>query len=238
MSMHTKKGFLIATAAAIASALPATPSYAAPPNVSNSLASWEIAGQFNPTNNINTATNPFEVWTYGYTVAADCSGSVIPFKNKGVDPTHLGSKFTFWSLGTNGATNANDLPLVGQREGATLLNPVRYSPQGITMHPGPQGQCAVVRFTVPATGKYTIMGRFWAQNITAGGTNSGTRVMRNGSPAIDARVTVTAPSGTTNNPFTWSGALNLGDTIDFMVDANGSFISDSTGLHGYIQRDE
>ena len=30
--------------------------------------------------------------------------------------------------------------------------------------------------------------------------------------------------------------LNVGDTIDFMVGANGSFISDSTGLHGYIER--
>ncbi len=197
--------------------------------------SWEIAGQFNPTNSIGAATNPFEVWTYGYTEAADCSGAVIPFGNKGQNPNVAGRPVSFWSRGPNGSSNTADLPMVGQSEGATQLTPLRYAPQGMTLHPGSRGECAVVRFTAPQAGTYRMMGRFWAQNVTAGGTNVSTSVVKNGG-IIDAAMTITAPSGASNNPFAWSGTLAQGDTIDFRVGANGSFLNDSTGLHGYIER--
>jgi hypothetical protein len=198
--------------------------------------SWEIAGQFNPTNSISTATNPFEVWTYGYTVAADCSGPVIPFRNKGQSPNSAGRPTSFWSRGSNGANNTADLPMVGQSEVSTQLTPLRYSPQGLWMHPGSRGECAIVRFTAPEAGTYRMMGRFWAQNVTAGGTNVSTSVVKNGTITVDAAMTITAPGTPTNNPFNWSGTLAQGDTVDFRVGANGSFLNDSTGLHGYIER--
>lgn len=199
------------------------------------VASWEIAGQFNPTNNIAGATNGFEVWSYGYTEAANCSGPVILFRNKGFNPNVAGRPASYWSRGANGSANTNDLPMVGQSEGSTQLSPLRYAPQGLTMHPGPKGECAIVRFTAPEAGNYRLMGRFWAQNVTAGGTNVSTSVLKN-TTFIDAAMTITAPSGSTNNPFNWSGALSQGEVIDFRVGANGSFLNDSTGLHGYIER--
>jgi hypothetical protein len=193
-----------------------------------SLASWEIAGQFNATK------NPYEVWTYGYINEPDCKGTMIPFKNK-TSNSFMNRSIDQWQRGTT--LDANDLPMVGQSKGDTLLAPLKWSPNGISMHPGPQGQCAVVRFTAPAAGNYRFMGRFWAQNVSSSGTDTDVTVAINnlGTPS-NIKALGGAP---TNKPFMATGiSLKVGDTIDFKVGANGNFINDSTGLHGYIQRDE
>jgi hypothetical protein len=199
------------------------------------VASWEIAGQF------NAAQNPFEVWTYGYTEKPDCSGAMIPFKNK-LSSSFQSRPFDEWLLGTT--ESANDLPMVSQTKGNTLLSPLKWSPNGLSMHPGPQGQCAVVRFTAPAAGNYRFMGRFWAQNVSGPGNSTDTNVMvainNSNLPGFPANIKALGlPASPTNMPFMKTDvSLAIGDTIDFKVSANGNFISDSTGLHGYIQRDE
>jgi hypothetical protein len=194
--------------------------------------SWEIAGQFNPAPNIGSST--FEVWSYGYTDAADCSGPFIPFKNW-ITRSFSGQNLRGWRRGPNGNDTAS-LPEVTQTSASTMTNPLRFAPMGLSMHPGSNGECAIVRFTAPETGNYRMMGRFWAQNVTAGGTNVTTSVFKNAGSIDGAPMTITAPSGSTNNPFNWNGSLNQGDVVDFRVGANGSFLNDSTGLHGYIER--
>jgi hypothetical protein len=199
------------------------------------VASWEIAGQF------NAAQNPYEVWTYGYTEKADCTGPMIPFKNK-TSNSFMARSINQWQRGTT--LDANDLPMVGQSKGDTLLAPLKWSPNGISMHPGPQGQCAVVRFTAPAAGNYRFMGRFWAQNTSGVGNSTDTNVMvtinDSTPPIVSGNIkALGSPAAPTNKPFMSTGvSLAVGSTIDFKVGANGNFISDSTGLHGYIQRDE
>jgi hypothetical protein len=210
------------------------------------IASWEIAGQFNPNNLPSTSSAPYtstyEVWTYGYTDLANCSGPVIPFVKR-VTRAFMGT--TTEALQRGPTEDANDLPLIGQTSGPSLLpplSPLRYSPGGLTMHPGPQGQCAVVRFTAPQTGKYRMMGRFWAQNVSNTGTETDTSVALNGGPLIPVvRIRALNPTSgnPSNHPFTSSVMnLNQGDTLDFRVGSAGSFLNDSTGLHGYIQRDD
>jgi hypothetical protein len=196
------------------------------------VASWEIAGQF------NAAQNPFEVWTYGYINEPDCNGTMIPFKNK-LSTSFVDRPFDNWVRGTT--TNANDLPAVAQSKGTTLLTPLKLSPNGISMHPGPQGQCAVVRFTAPAAGNYRFMGRFWGQNVSTGNNDVDVMVMVNNPSGLStiASGNIRASGPVTNKPFMSTGvSLSVGSTIDFKVGSNGSFDSDSTGLHGYIQRDE
>ena len=194
------------------------------------IASWEIAGQFNPTQ------NPFEVWSYGYKADLDCKGPIVLFTNK-TNQTFGPNINDWWMKGTT--TGSQDLPMVGQSKGVTSVAPLKFSPNGITMHPGPVGECAVVRFTAPVKGAYRFTGRFWAQNITAGGTNSRPMVVvKNNVGSPVAAGNITAPAGTTNLPFNGSVGLAAGDTIDFMVGSNGSFLNDSTGLHGFIMRVE
>lgn len=210
---------------------------AQPPKPMDHIPSWEIAGQF------NANQNPFEVWSYGYKQAADCTGPLVLTTNPVTQSWTR--NVLYWLRGTN-INNSSDLPAIGQSQGATLLTPLRFSPKGLTMHPGPQNQCAVVRFTVPERGRYRMMGRFWAQNVSAPGNETDTDTMvvhtnASGTPSfIDPVTRVQALSGpVTNNHFEIIGngqMFDQGDTIDFMVGSRGNFNSDSTGLHGYIER--
>lgn len=228
-----------AGAAGIMTNLTATQNCDVKPVTAAHLPSWEIAGQFNATQ------NPFEVWSYGYKVAADCKGPLVPLTNPVLSPNPASTRY--WLRGTS-VNNANDLPAVGQTQVPnTLLTPLRFSPMGLSLHPGPQNQCAVVRFTVPERGRYKMMGRFWAQNVSAPGNETDTDTMvvhtaaaTNATSFIDPVTRVQALSGpVTNNHFEIAGdgrVFDEGDTIDFMVGSRGNFISDSTGLHGYIER--
>ena len=92
------------------------------------VASWEIAGQF------NAAQNPFEVWTYGYTKEPNCIGPIIPFTNK-ISNSFVGRPFDNWLRGTTAISS--DLPAVGQSKGSTLISPLKLSPNGLSVHPGP-----------------------------------------------------------------------------------------------------
>jgi hypothetical protein len=203
-----------------------------------SLASWEIAGQF------NAAQNPFEVWTYGYTVDPNCNGPVIPYKIKGSNSA-FGRNFDHWLRNTLG--DSNDHPTVSQSKGNTLLSPMKLSPNGLVLQPGTQNQCTVVRFTAPAAGNYSLMGRFWAQFVNSPGSETDTDVMVTVNSMVSgSSVTTLVPSTNikgsgpvTNKPFMATGvSLAAGGTIDFKVGSNGNFNYDLTGLHGYIQRDE
>jgi hypothetical protein len=200
------------------------------------VASWEIAGQF------NAAQNPYEVWTYGYTVDPNCNGPVIPYKIKGSN-YFADRTFDHWLRNTLG--DPNDHPTVSQSKGNTLLSPMKLSPNGLVVQPGTQNQCSVVRFTAPAAGNYRLMGRFWAQDVQSAGTDTNVMVSVN-SMVSGSSATTLVPStniksfGTvTNKPFMSTGvALEAGGTIDFKVGSNGNYINDAVGLHGYIQRDE
>ena len=37
-----------------------------------------------------------------------------------------------------------------------------FAPRGLLMHPGKNGECAVIRLTVPYIGWYRVAGRFYA----------------------------------------------------------------------------
>lgn len=202
--------------------------FAAPPP---SLESWEIAGQMNP------AANPSEVWSYGYKAAADCSGPFVKMTNS-VSAPFMGGTFKGWRRGPS-ATGTASLPQVMQWNGGTAISPLKLSPRGLELHPGPAGECAVVRFTAPDSGRYEVHGRFWAMNNSAGGTNTDTMVVvtQGGTPSTLNSGNVIRPGTPSNNPFHLTGVdLHAGDTVDFMVGAHGNFTSDSTGLHGYIER--
>jgi len=95
---------------------------------------------------------------------------------------------------------------------------------GIALHPGPNNEYSVIRFTVPTTNIYTINSQFFAGD---GGDTDATVLLNNntGSPLFFAGTTDTNPTYTQSIP------LTAGDILDFLVGSKGSFFSDTTPLN-------
>ena len=105
-----------------------------------------------------------------------------------------------------------------------------WPPRQVALHPGPQGEYSVVRWTAPAADRYSIAATF------AGLFKATTDVhlLHNGRPQFDALLNL----GGNPNTATHTSELTLakGDTIDFVVGwGNGSYGSDSTALTATIK---
>ena len=95
------------------------------------------------------------------------------------------------------------------------------APGQVALHPGSGNQYSVLRFTAPMTGSYTIAAQFFVGDF--GDTDA--NILLNGdtvTPVFFAATTNTNPS------FNGSLSLNLGDTVDFVVGAKGSWSGDTT----------
>lgn len=100
----------------------------------------------------------------------------------------------------------------------------------LNLHPGPTGDKAVVRWTAPAAGTYTIAGRF--QGIDTAGTTTDVTILHNTTSIFSNNV-----NGYGNQvTFSVTRTVAAGDTIDFQVGygSNNSYGSDSTGLSATI----
>jgi hypothetical protein len=105
-----------------------------------------------------------------------------------------------------------------------------WPPRQVALHPGPQGEYSVVRWTAPAADRYNVAATF------AGLFKATTDVhlFHNARPLFGAQLNV----GGNPNAATHTGelALEKDDTIDFIVGwGNGSYGSDSTALTATIQ---
>ncbi|MCX6873141.1 MAG: glycoside hydrolase family 2 [Verrucomicrobia bacterium] len=105
-----------------------------------------------------------------------------------------------------------------------------WPPRQVALHPGPQGQYSVVRWTAPTAEKYSIQATF------AGLAKATTDVhlLHNGQPRFDVQLNIGGKSNTATH--TDELALAKGDTIDFVVGwGNGDYGSDSTALTATIK---
>lgn len=100
----------------------------------------------------------------------------------------------------------------------------------LNLHPGPTGDKAVVRWTAPAAGTYTIAGRF--QGIDTAGTTTDVTILHNTTAVFASNVNGYGNQAT----FSVTRTVAAGDTIDFQVGygSNNTYSSDSTGLSATI----
>jgi hypothetical protein len=104
---------------------------------------------------------------------------------------------------------------------------------GLNLHPGPNNEYAVLRFTTPFNGVYHVTGSFYGQDPT-GYTTTDAHLLHNGVVVFDGMVTGYM---TGNCPqFDLTVSLDTGDTFDFAVGYgnNGSCLFDSTGLSVFL----
>ena len=94
----------------------------------------------------------------------------------------------------------------------------------MTLHPGPNGEFSVVRWTAQFTGRITIKGEFYAHNNY---TTTDVHVFHGSTEIVPGTVLGGGPRVT----FDTTTAVTLGQTIDFVVGIGGNnFYADTTGL--------
>lgn len=113
---------------------------------------------------------------------------------------------------------------------------------GVLLHPAENGDCAGVRFTAPTagTGTYTFTGRFYGaytkvNNVTVmyGTMGNGVipKIIKSGiPPSSPLPVFIATAPGFVQNFNTPPMSLSQNETVDFAVNHNGNFSSDSTIL--------
>ena len=153
------------------------------------------------------AQNPNGVWSYGYRTSAGA-----PFK---LYPTHDQPS---GNVGTWYDTSIPDTwhtPQISHGAGSPLVH----------LHPGPQGQMSILRWTAPSATTVNISGRF--ENMNNATTD--VHVVHNSSAALFDGAINGAGSVA---PFSIRKTVAAGDTLDFVVGwgSNGTYYSDSTGL--------
>lgn len=161
------------------------------------------------------------VWNYGYT-AGPAATAVTLYPNAAVDG----------SRGSTERWNDNSIDVVP----AIFRNPstssVGYTgviqpPELLNLHPGPNGQRSVVRWTAPRAGTFLVHGLF--QGISTIGTTTDAKILRNETETLFDEV---VNGYRVQKPFSFTVTVSAGDGIDFSVGwgTNDSASSDSTGL--------
>jgi hypothetical protein len=105
-----------------------------------------------------------------------------------------------------------------------------WPPRQVALHPGPQGESSVVRWTAPEADRYQIAATF--SGLYKATTD--VHLRHNGRPQFTALLNVDGNPNTAAH--TCEVALAQGDTIDFIVGwGNGDYGSDSTALTATIR---
>ena len=105
-----------------------------------------------------------------------------------------------------------------------------WPPRQVALHPGPRGRYSVVRWTSPATDRYSITATF--TGLFKATTD--VHLFHNGRTYFTSQLNIGGSPNTATHKSEL--ALSKGDTIDFVVGwGNGSYGSDSTALTATIE---
>jgi len=186
---------------------------------STARAGFDAAADFSPT------SNPNGVWSYGWTQALGSS-----FIADAIHESEAGLDFWEGSI-ANGATPGS-FPLVVHNGTANTIitaGTVSVAPGQLALHPGPDNEYSVLRWTAPRNDAVSIRSVFDGFDFV-GPTSTDVHVLHNGSSLFDDDVQGFGGS----SAVTFNSVLTVaqGDTIDFAVGfgRNGSFFFDTTGL--------
>ncbi len=187
---------------------------------SASTTTWDAAADF------HAAANPTSAWSYGSTNSIGGSFATTS------SPTSLDG------LNAWGDFNAS---VVFHNQTANVQTPagtIYAAPGIIAEHPGANGQFAVIRWTAPQAGNYTLNFGFFGISAAGQATTTDVHVLKNNSSLFDGLVQGHWANENfrvgSANPLTFSLASN--DHIDFVVGrgSNGNYFYDSTRLNATI----
>lgn len=166
------------------------------------------------------SNNPNGPWSYGCSSSAT-EADFHAFTHGKTNPTN--KKLEYWSGykdtpdGCPGVTHSKANETI---QYITITHP----PDCLNLHPGPQGNRAIVRFTVPGRGTYKVQGTFKALDRTT----TDPHVLVNGKDAVAIKP---INDGHRRQDFSFTQQFDRNDTIDFAVGYGGNgYTCDSTGL--------
>lgn len=169
------------------------------------------AATYDATADFQTQSNPGSVWSYGYSSSGAAGYAMTLFD---VSSASVWSMSNYSTLGTPAAFVNTGAAANGVASGQLAL------------HPGPLGfgDVAILRFTAPTAGNYSVTGQFFAGDI---GSMQGLIILND-----DALHPLQSFSTTTDTsvfaPLTLT--LAAGAHVDFAVGNNGNFYYGSTPL--------
>lgn len=184
---------------------------------------YDASADFSATSN----PNPFDggVWSYGY--EATLGGSLTLFTTK----TGGANSVSGWSTGAGLPhldDNQSGSVYTSTQNGSTLT----IQPNQLILHPGPNGQYSVLRFTAPATSTYSFSGSFNGADTHP--TTTDVHVLLAGTAIADGGINING-LGNTASLTSSSLALTKGQTLDFAVGfGNNSYTYDTTGLFAKV----
>jgi len=179
---------------------------------------YDLVGQF------SALSNPNGTWSYGW--SASRSGPFALMTNAWTD-TQWGEQ-RGWNIPFHDPNPAVALAITD------IHHPTVNVPAGtVNTHPGPGGENAVVRWTVPESGTYRLEGAFTGNDFVYP-TTTDVAVLRGPFEVISGFVE------SYHNPLPFSAIMPLlaGETIDLTVGfgQNGNHIGDSTGVSATITK--
>ena len=172
------------------------------------------------------ASNPNGNWSYGYTTRDDVSTFIL-FTNATHNkhfaspevPADMWSRFGEW----HPLIIRNKSPLTILIQEGVILPPNMFE-----MHPGPDGERSVLRWTAPVTGHFRAQGQFRGLNISGKATTDALIVHN----SKETRFSENIDGFNVEKPFDLTFKISRGDTIDFSVGygTNKNYECDSTGF--------
>ena len=178
---------------------------------------FDVAADFSATN------NPNGPWSYGF--SSTLGGPLILYV-----ATDNTDGLEHWR--TNIAASGTPMLFHNPTANTIVSASTHVAPGGLGMHPGPDGEYAIARLTVPSTGLYHLTGSFFG--LDSVGTTTDVHILTNGTSILDGEVTGFGPG--TGPSFDLQVTLNGGDELDFAVGygSDAGFYDDSTGLSAQI----
>jgi hypothetical protein len=185
---------------------------------------YSAAGDF------SVASNPNGVWSYG-TTGTTLTGPLTLYTNT---KSGIGGIANWVGWEGTQPMFGDGFPLVGENVGTTTGTSadIVLLPGELAEHPAPDGSYAVVRFTAPISGVFSLNAVFEGREFQGTGpaTSSDVHVLLNGVGIFSGAVNGFGPSS--DQSFVTTLGLTAGDRVDFSVGdgSDASFLGDTTGL--------
>jgi hypothetical protein len=177
---------------------------------------WQGSADFSATQNPNGA------WQYGWTQTLGSAFNLMP------TPTTQFCGTPAWH-----APQVSQYLVIQKNPTAAPLTcgAGTYPPFGLIIHPGPNNERSVLRWTAPAAGSCSVSASFPGVSF---GPSSDVAVLHNGA-VLGSGLVTTFGAGPS---YFFTVAVQPGDTIDFLVGyGNNGYTGDATGLFATVALD-